>query len=152
MNVALACDHAGRALYELARRVLSERGHQVLDLAPPPGDRVDYPEFALKVAHALVGGRADRGILICGTGIGMSIAANKVAGIRAGLVHDAFTARMTRAHNDANILCLGERVIGPGVAEECITLFLDTPFEGGRHAERLTHIRAAERAEQTEHT
>ena len=140
MNIALACDHAGRALYDLARRVLAERGHQVLDLAPPPGERVDYPLYAAKVAHAVANGAAERGILICGTGIGMSIAANKVVGIRAGLVHDAFTARMTRAHNDANILCLGERVIGPGVAEECIQLFLDTPFEGGRHAQRLTQI------------
>jgi ribose 5-phosphate isomerase B len=140
VKLALACDHAGRALYEVARRVLGERGVEVLDWAPAAGARVDYPLYALKVARAVASGEVDRGILICGTGIGMSIAANKVAGVRAGLVHDAYTARMTRAHNDANILCLGERVIGPGVAEECIQLFLDTAFEGGRHAERLAQI------------
>src|SRR5258708_7241797 len=117
-KVAIACDHAGRVLLEVARAVLQARGLEIVDFSPAAGVRVDYPEYALKVARAVANGGAERGILICGTGIGMQMAAGKVHDIRAALVHDAYTAKMSRAHNDANVLCLGERVIGPGVAEE----------------------------------
>ncbi len=145
MKCAIACDHAGRTLLEVARAVLSKHGHTVLDFSPPAGDRVDYPNFAARVARAVAAGEADRGVLICGTGIGMQMAAGKVPGIRAALVHDAFTARMARQHNDANVLCLGERVTGPGVAEECLELFLTTAFEGGRHLARVEQIHALEK-------
>ena len=140
MKFYIATDHAGYALKAFVKEYVREKGHEVVDLGPDNADRVDYPDFAKKCAHAVVADQGSFGILICGTGIGISIAANKVSGIRAGLCHDAFTAEATRAHNDANILCFGERVVGKGVIESMLDAFCDTEFEGGRHAGRVEKI------------
>ena len=140
MKFYIATDHAGYALKEFTKSYVKELGHEIVDLGPENADRVDYPDFAKKCAEAVVSDKGSFGILICGTGIGISIAANKVAGIRAGLCHDAFTAGATRAHNDANILCFGERVVGRGVVESMIDAFCNTEFEGGRHTGRVEKI------------
>jgi len=136
----IATDHAGYALKEFTKNYVRELGHEIIDLGPDNADRVDYPDFAKKCAKAVVADEGSFGILICGTGIGISISANKVAGIRAGLCHDAYTAMATRAHNDANILCFGERVVGKGVVESMIEAFCNTEFEGGRHSGRVAKI------------
>ncbi|MBX5481672.1 MAG: ribose 5-phosphate isomerase B [Myxococcaceae bacterium] len=144
MKIAIASDHAGlRLKVELVELLLS-RGHELDDLGTYNNDSVDYPDFATQVALAVREGRADRGVLICGTGIGMSIVANKYRGIRAAVCTSEFEAKMARAHNDANVLCLGQRVIGPGLAGTILQAFLDTPFEGGRHERRVQKIRDAE--------
>ena len=140
MRFYIATDHAGYALKEYVKEYVSSKGHEIIDLGPDSDARVDYPDFARKCAEAVVSDTGSFGILICGTGIGISIAANKVAGIRAALCHDAYTATMTRAHNDANILAFGERVVGKGVIESMIDAFCDTEFEGGRHAGRVDKI------------
>jgi ribose 5-phosphate isomerase B len=140
MKFYIATDHAGFALKEIVKEYVNSKGHEIIDLGPDSNDRVDYPDFAKKCADAVVSNEGSFGILICGTGIGISIAANKVAGVRAALCHDAYTATMTRAHNDANILAFGERVVGKGVIESMIDAFCDTPFEGGRHAGRVDKI------------
>jgi len=140
MKFYIATDHAGYALKEFTKNYVQELGHEIIDLGPDSADRVDYPDFAKKCAEAVVADEGSFGILICGTGIGISMAANKVAGIRAGLCHDAFTAHATRAHNDANILCFGERVVGKGVVESMLDAFCSTEFEGGRHAGRVEKI------------
>jgi len=140
MKYYIATDHAGYALKEFTKAYVQELGHKIIDLGPDSADRVDYPDFAKKCAEAVVADEGSHGILICGTGIGISIAANKVTGIRAGLCHDAFTAHATRAHNDANILCFGERVVGRGVVESMLDAFCNTEFEGGRHAGRVNKI------------
>jgi len=140
MKFYIATDHAGYTLKEFTKDYIVSKGHEIIDLGPDSADRVDYPDFAKKCADAVVADEGSFGILICGTGIGISIAANKVAGIRAGLCHDAFTASATRAHNDANILCFGERVVGRGVVESMLDAFCDTKFEGGRHANRVDKI------------
>jgi ribose 5-phosphate isomerase B len=140
MKFYIATDHAGFALKEFTKEYVISKGHQIIDLGPDSANRVDYPDFAKKCAEAIVADSGSFGILICGTGIGISIAANKVAGIRAGLCHDAYTAMATRAHNNANILCFGERVVGKGVVESMIDAFCDTPFEGGRHTGRVDKI------------
>ncbi len=106
---------------------------------------MDYPDFAARLARGIRDREYEMGILVCGTGIGMAMAANKVRGVRAALCHDSFTARMSRAHNDANVLCLGARVVGPGQAEEAVRAFLETPFEGGRHADRVEKISRIEK-------
>ena len=142
MKFYIATDHAGYALKEFTKEYVSSLGHEIIDLGPDSADRVDYPDFAKKCANAVVEDEGSFGILICGTGIGISIAANKVAGIRAALCHDAYTASATRAHNDANILCFGERVVGQGVVESMIDAFCTTEFEGGRHAGRVEKIEA----------
>ena len=142
MKFYIATDHAGYALKEFTKEIVKELGHEIIDLGPDSADRVDYPDFAKKCADAVVADDGSFGILICGTGIGISISANKVKGIRAALCHDAYTAEMTRAHNDANILCFGERVVGKGVIENMIDAFCDTEFEGGRHAGRVSKIEA----------
>ncbi len=143
-NIAIASDHAGFALKaELAAELL-KLGHVALDFGPADTSSVDYPDFAQKVTTALNPGHASLGVLVCGTGIGMSISANKVHGIRAALCHTEFEARATRAHNDANVLCLGQRVTGVGVALEILRVFLATPFEGGRHQARVEKVRALE--------
>jgi len=137
MRVAIGCDHGG---IELKKQVVAQLGHdqiQVLDQGCDSHDSVDYPLFARLVCDAVLNGEADRGILICGTGIGMSMAANRVQGIRAALCHELFTARMSREHNDANVLCLGARVIGPGLALETVRTWLRTAFAGGRHLRRI---------------
>ena len=142
--VALASDHAGVDLKAELGEELKKQGHEVLDLGPATTASVDYPDFAVKVAQAITSGRANLGVLVCGTGIGMSITANKVHGIRAALCHTEFEARMSRMHNDANVLCLGQRVTGVGLANDILKAFLGASFEGGRHAGRLEKIRQVE--------
>jgi ribose 5-phosphate isomerase B len=139
-SVAIGSDHAGFELKEHVRSFLERRGLKVEDCGTYDEQSVDYPDFAKKVTEAVAGGRVEMGFLICGTGIGMSMAANKVPGIRAALCYDSYTARMAREHNDANVLVLGGRLIGKGLAEEITTIFLDTDFAGGRHARRVAKI------------
>lgn len=140
MRISIASDHGGVGLKEELVSSLAEQGHDVSDLGTDGYDSVDYPDFAHAVADRILQGEADRGILICGTGQGMAIAANKHPGVRAGVVADMFSARMIRAHNDAQILCLGARVLGPGLAGAIVDAFLDTEFEGGRHERRVGKI------------
>jgi len=140
MKFYIATDHAGYAVKEFTKDIVTSLGHEIIDLGPDSADRVDYPDFAKKCAEAVITDKSSFGILICGTGIGISISANKVAGIRAGLCHDAYTASMCRAHNNANILAFGERVVGRGVIESMIEAFCNTEFEGGRHAGRVDKI------------
>lgn len=140
MKYYIATDHAGYAVKEFTKEYVESLGHEVIDLGPDSDARVDYPDFAKKCAEAVIADEGSHGILICGTGIGISIAANKVAGIRAALCHDAFTAEATRAHNDANILCFGERVVGKGVIQSMLDAFCSTAFEGGRHVARVEKI------------
>ncbi len=139
-TIALASDHGGVELKALIRAELEGRGFAVLDLGTDGTASVDYPDYADHLAQALKDGRATRGILFCGTGIGISIAANRHAHIRAALVHDAFGARMARQHNDANVLVLGGRTVGSEVAKDCVSVFLTTEFEGGRHARRVAKL------------
>jgi ribose 5-phosphate isomerase B len=136
-TVAIAADHGGYDLKSLLVPELEALGYDALDLGTMSRDSVDYPDYADILAHALRDGRAHRGLLVCGTGIGMSIAANRHREIRAALCHDGLTARLARQHNDANVLVLGGRLLGPEVARECLRTFLATAFEGGRHARRL---------------
>ncbi|MFD1929374.1 ribose 5-phosphate isomerase B [Sporosarcina siberiensis] len=137
MKIAISSDHGGNRLRMEIIQLLTELNVQFDDLGPATDDSVDYSDFSTPVAHGVAAGKYDRGILICGTGIGMSIAANKVKGIRCALVHDVFSAKATREHNDSNILAMGERVIGPGLAREIVTTWLNTSFEGGRHERRV---------------
>jgi len=141
-KIYIATDHAGYAVKAYVKDFVSSLGHEVIDLGPDSADRVDYPDFAKKCADAVLADEGSFGILICGTGIGISISANKVPGIRAALCHDHYTAMLTRQHNDANILCFGERVVGKGVIEDMIEVFANTEFEGGRHAGRVAKIEA----------
>ncbi len=142
MKLAIGADHAGVGLKDRIARDLRDAGHEVLDVGTFGSDSVDYPDVAVLVSDAVASGRAERGVLICGTGIGMAMTAGKRAGVRAATCNDLFTARMARAHNDANVVTLGERVVGPGVAAEIVALFLETPFDGGRHARRVGKIDA----------
>jgi len=145
MKIALGADHAGFELKDHLARVLTEEGHQPQDHGTTSPASVDYPDFAAAVARAVRRGDADLGILVCGTGLGVAIAANKVDGIRAATCNDLFTARMARAHNDANVLTLGARVVGVGVAEEIVRSFLSTGYDGGeRHDRRLRKLHALE--------
>ena len=137
MNLVIACDHAGYDLKENVKKHLSEQGHSVIDCGTNSTESCDYPVFAKALCKEINDGNAQLGILICGTGIGMSMAANKVKGIRAALCSDYFSAKFTRAHNDANVICLGARVTGEGLALELIDIFLNTPFEGGKHLRRI---------------
>ena len=143
--IALGCDHGGYNLMGEIKALLDEKGFEYKDFGTDSEKSVDYPDFAKPVATAVSDGECERGILVCGTGIGMSIAANKVPGIRAALCGDCFSAEMTRRHNDANILCLGARTTGAGLALKIAEIFLDTPFEGGRHAARVEKIMKLER-------
>jgi ribose 5-phosphate isomerase B len=136
----IATDHAGYAIKDFVKDFVHSLGHEIVDLGPASDARVDYPDFAKKCADAVLSDPGSFGILICGTGIGISIAANKVPGIRAALCHDTYTAKLTRQHNDANILCFGERVVGKGVIEDMIATFASTAFEGGRHTGRVEKI------------
>ncbi|MBD3800079.1 MAG: ribose 5-phosphate isomerase B [Campylobacterales bacterium] len=143
MKFYIATDHAGLDLKDYTVELLKAKGHEVVDLGPNSHDRVDYPDFAVKVCNAvLTDEEGADGILICGSGLGMSMTANRFAGIRAALCHDAYTATMARAHNDANVLCFGERVVGRGVAESIIDAWIAGSFEGGRHAGRVEKIEA----------
>lgn len=140
--VALGSDHAGPALRATLRQALEAAGHPVLDLGTQGPESVDYPDFADAVAAAVLDGRARFGVLLCGTGIGISIAANRHPGIRAAVLHGPTEARLTRAHNDANIACFGARIIGVETALDALHAFLATPYEGGRHARRLAKLKA----------
>ena len=144
-RIAFGSDHAGLALRAEAVRVAREAGFEIEDLGPFSSDSVDYPDFAARVGRAVVEGGARLGVLVCGTGIGMSIAANKVKGVRAAHCTTEYEARMTRAHNDANVLCLGERVVGLGLGAAIVAAFLSQPFEGGRHQRRVDQITALDR-------
>ena len=142
--LAIGCDHGGYELKNAIIEHLKGRGIEVKDFGCFDGAAVDYPEIALKVTDAITSGECKLGILVCGTGIGMSIAANKVKGIRAAACSEHFSAKYTRLHNNSNIMCLGGRVIGPGVACELADLFVDTEFEGGRHQRRIDMVMAIE--------
>ena len=146
MTIAIASDHAGLALKTALVEHLRHRGLAVDDLGPHTPDSVDYPAFARPLSEAVAQGRYARGILVCGSGMGMSIAANKVPGVRAALCTNEFLARMARLHNYANVLCLGERVTGVGLSVAIADAFLDTAFEGGRHQRRVDQITAIETA------
>jgi len=135
--VAIASDHGGVALKSVLKAALEADGRTVLDLGTDGTASVDYPVFAARMAEALEKGEAACGVLICGTGIGISIAANRFAHVRAALVHDAFGARLCRQHNNANVIAFGGRTIGEEVAKDCLSVFLSTPFEGGRHERRV---------------
>jgi ribose 5-phosphate isomerase B len=138
--IAIASDHAGYDLKLLLTKELRDLGYGVLDLGTGGPESVDYPDFGFAMAAAIRDGRAARGALICGTGIGISIAANRFKEVRAAVVHDAYGARLCRQHNDANVICFGGRTIGPDVARECLRIFLETPFDGGRHARRVDKL------------
>lgn len=140
MKVAIASDHGGVILKRAVVDYLTEKNIEFTDFGPETTDSVDYPDYAKPVSEKVASGEYDKGILICGTGIGMSIAANKVKGIRCALVHDTFSAKATRAHNDSNILAMGERVVGQGLALEIVDTWLNTQFEGGRHERRIDKI------------
>jgi ribose 5-phosphate isomerase B len=139
-SVAIGSDHAGFALKESLVETLAQLGYETIDLGTDSVDSVDYPDFAHAVAAALGAGKADKGVLICGSGIGISMAANRHPDVRAALVHDALGARMCRQHNDANVIVFGGRMIGIEVARDCLDVFLNTEFEGGRHQRRIDKI------------
>jgi ribose 5-phosphate isomerase B len=145
MKVAIGADHAGFALKGGIIDFIKSLGHETEDLGAYSADSVDYPDFAAAVCAKVIAGEAEKGILICGTGIGMSIAANKIPGIRCALVHDLFSAKATREHNDSNVLAMGERVVGPGVAQEIVRVWLETEFsQGERHKNRVDKVTALE--------
>ena len=145
MKIAIGSDHGGFQLKETIKEWLLENSYEVEDMGTHDEQSCDYPDYGNAVAREVAGGTADKGILVCGTGVGISLAANKVKGIRAALCGDTFTARMTRLHNDANILALGQRVTGPGLALDIVEIWLNTEFEGGRHANRLAKIAEIEK-------
>jgi len=140
MKVAIAADHGGYKLKEEIKTLLASMNIQTEDFGCTCEESVDYPDYALPVAEKVAAGEFERGILVCGTGIGMSIAANKVPGIRCALVHDTFSAKATREHNNTNVLAMGERVIGPGLALDIVKIWLETEFQGGRHERRVDKI------------
>ena len=142
LKIAIGCDHAAYEMKSNIADMLRGRGMEVLDLGTNGPDSVDYPDFAAKVSETVISGEADRGVLICGTGLGMSMAANKYKGIRAALCSEPVSARLSRQHNDSNVLCMGARMIGTVMAEEIVATWLDTPFEGGRHQRRVEKITA----------
>ena len=144
MRIALGCDHRGLALKQAIMPLLQNLGHSYHDFGCYSSDSVDYPDIAQKVAEAVALGDFDHGILVCSTGIGMSIAANKIKGIRAALCHDTFTAQRARQHNDANVLCIGGQNIEVNSALEIVKTYLSTDFEGGRHIPRLNKVEALE--------
>lgn len=150
MKVAIGCDHAGLPLKGAVREVLERLHIETIDFGTDSTESVDYPDFGEKVGRAVASGLADLGIVMCGTGIGISIAANKVPGVRAALCHDTFSAKMSRAHNDANILALGARVVGAGLAQEIVEAWLGAQFEGGRHAVRVEKIGRIEQGRKEE--
>jgi ribose 5-phosphate isomerase B len=139
-SIAVASDHAGFDLKELLKRDLQDAGHDVLDLGTNSTASVDYPDFGKAMADAIASGRAGRGVLVCGTGIGISIAANRNPRVRAAVIHDVTSARLSREHNDANVIAFGQRLIGTEVAREALKIFLATTFEGGRHAARVAKL------------
>lgn len=138
--IAIASDHAGFDYKEEVKSFLEGKGFSVLDLGTATRDSVDYPDFGFALGKAIEAGQAERGVLICGTGIGISIAANRNPAVRAALCHDVTGARLSRQHNDANVICLGQRVTGLAVALDCVEAFLNTDFEGGRHQGRVNKL------------
>ena len=152
MKITIASDHAGFGLKSRILRYLTEKNLETSDLGTDGRDSVDYPDFAAKVAKSVSDGRSDRGILICGTGIGMSIAANKVPGIRAALCHNVATAEASRRHNDANVLVRGELVLDESTALQIVETWLGSEFDAGRHQKRIEKIDAIEQAEQAKHS
>jgi len=140
VKISIGCDHAGFALKEHVRARVAAAGHEVDDAGTFSDESVDYPDFAAKVALAVAQGKADCGIIVCGTGLGVAMTANRVRGVRAAPCTNQFAAEMTRRHNDANVLCLGGRLVTKEVAERIADVFLSTPFEGGRHARRVAKI------------
>lgn len=138
--IAVASDHAGFDLKEILKRDLQEAGLEVLDLGTNSTQSVDYPDFGMAMADAVASGKAERGVLVCGTGIGISMAANRNPKVRAALVHDVTSARLSRLHNDANVVAFGQRLIGTETAREALKVFLGTEFEGGRHANRVAKL------------
>jgi ribose 5-phosphate isomerase B len=147
MRIAIGSDHAGFALKEALKGFLHEEGHEVLDVGTDSEATVDYPAFSAAAARAVSEGRAERAIVLGGSGQGEQIAANKIHGVRAALCHDLYLARLSRAHNDANVLSMGGRVVAETYAKEIVRLWLETPFDGGRHVARLEQIAAIERGE-----
>jgi len=139
-TIAIACDHGAFALKQHLMTFLEGKGLEILDLGVKNTESVDYPDYGYAMAHAIKDGKAARGILLCGSGIGISIAANRYSEIRAALVHDVTGARLCREHNDANVICFGGRMIGSDLAEECVNTFLSTDFEGGRHQRRVDKL------------
>ena len=148
-KLAIASDHAGFELKESIIAYLRDKGVELEDFGPVNRDRVDYPDYGISIAKAIQGKKVDRGIVICGTGVGMSIVVNRFPGIRGTLCSDLYTTKMCREHNDSNILIMGGRVIGKGLAEEIVTMWLDTPFAGGRHQKRLDKIEDIDRKLET---
>jgi ribose 5-phosphate isomerase B len=144
-TIALGADHAGFELKEALKAWLIDQGYHVLDLGTHSGESVDYPDYAVQVAMAVADQKVERGLLVCGTGIGMAITANKIPGVRAALCSDLYTARMSREHNDANVLALGGRLMGAEMAVDILRLWLETGFAGGRHARRVDKILEVER-------
>ena len=146
MKFYIATDHAGVDLKDYTVELLKQKGHEVVDLGPFSKERVDYPDYAVEVVQSVLKDKKtqqeSQGILICGSGIGMSITANRFHGIRAALCHDAYTASVARGHNDANILCFGERIVGKGVAESILDAWIAGTFDGGRHTGRVNKIEA----------
>jgi ribose 5-phosphate isomerase B len=140
MKYYIATDHAAFCIKNDVKKILEKLGNEVIDLGPDNDSRVDYPDFAHKLCNAILKDNGSNGILICGTGIGMSLAANKHKGIRAALCHDAYTAHMAKAHNNANVLCFGQRVVGLGTIESICESWCKNDFEGGRHADRVAKI------------
>jgi RpiB/LacA/LacB family sugar-phosphate isomerase len=146
MKIAIGADHAGFALKDQVRDALRQAGHEVVDVGTNSAESTDYPDYAGAVAYEVVSGAADRGILVCSTGVGMSIAANKVSGIRAAIAFNADEVRLTRAHNDANIITFGARYTDAQGANEMVRVFIETPFEGGRHSRRVGKIAQLEKS------
>lgn len=144
MKIAVACDHGGLALKQVLLDYLQKNGYEVCDFGTNTADSCDYPDYALPAAEAVARGECERGILICSTGIGISIAANKVRGIRCAHCHDTYSAKYTRLHNDANMIAFGQKIIGDGLMLEIVDTFLHTDFEGGRHQRRVDKISAIE--------
>jgi ribose 5-phosphate isomerase B len=142
MKIALGADHAGFALKERLRDRLTAAGHELTDFGTTSEESTDYPDYARRVADAVAGGEVERGVLVCGTGVGMAMAANRVRRVRAVAVNDLFTARLARQHNGANVLALGSRVVAPALAEAILDVFLATEFEGGRHERRVNKMDA----------
>ena len=147
MKIAIGCDHAGFAIKSIIIEHIKKKGYDVVDVGTNSADSCDYPAFAHAVCKNVQDGVTELGILICGPGIGMSMAANKHRGIRAAACSDTFSARLTRLHNDANVLCFGERVVGMGLAFDLVDAFVDTDFEGGKHQRRVDLITAIENSE-----
>ena len=139
-TIAIASDHAGFEIKSMLVLDIGKMGYKVLDLGTDGPESVDYPDFGYAVAAAIKEGKAHRGVLVCGSGIGISIAANRHPEIRAALIHDALCARLSRQHNDANVICLGGRMIGADLARDCVKVFLETDFEGGRHVHRVDKL------------